>query len=341
MSSSVEETVAALLTRVDELSDFCARLSRENEELQRRVTATVVRGPSSARDDEGGSPMDETNGRMDRRTLGKLLGVTAAALVGGSAISELAASPAAASNGAAVTAGSQTTAEARTSVLYDGASNFGGVVLLGNDSTYGGQSANYPAGLGGWAGAGATAGKGGVANGVYGFTDNGNGNGVVGYNSGAIAGSGAGVLGLAFGPKATAVEAVNTEGTAISGTSESTSADAMAIIGTISSTAPGGFSAAVRGVNNGTSGLGIGVWGSQAGSGWGMYATSFGGIGLNASGGSGVGVSASGATALSASGDDVGVSASAGSGSESKPRARQHCRLRASPSACPPPARPR
>lgn len=56
MSSSVEETVAALLTRVDELSDFCARLSRENEELQRRVTATVVRGPSSARDDEAARP---------------------------------------------------------------------------------------------------------------------------------------------------------------------------------------------------------------------------------------------------------------------------------------------
>ena len=329
---------------------MCATQS-ENKELRRRVPATPARGQSSsARVGEGGTAADETEARIDRRTLGKLLGVTAAALVGGSALSELAASPAAASNGTAVTAGRETTAEERTSVLYDGAANYGGVVLLGNDSTYGGQTANYPAALGGWR-RGATTGKGGVANGIYGFTDNGNGNGVVGYNSGAVDGSGAGVLGLAFGPKATGVAAVNTHGTAISGTSDSGSAEATAIIGTISSTAPGGYSAAVRGVNNGTGGLGIGVWGSHAGSGWGVYATSVGGIGLNASGGSGLGVNASGATALSASGEDVGVAASGAiavqatgsgaSGSASKPSVQQHCRRQAQASACLLPARQR
>jgi hypothetical protein len=105
-------------------------------------------------------------------------------------------------------------------VLYDGASDFGGVVLLGNDSTYSGSSAAYPAALGGWAGAGATAGKGGVASGIYGFTDNGAGHGVVGVNSGLVPGSGAGVVGTAAGVDNIAVEGINSVGTAIAGTSE-------------------------------------------------------------------------------------------------------------------------
>ena len=246
MSGSVEETVAMLSARVDELSDLCSRLSRENVELQRRQVLRR-REESPVGVDKGIPAAERTEAKIDRRTLGKLLGATAAAVVGGSALSKLEASPAAASTGAAVTAGAETTAENRTSVRFDGASGFGGVVLLGNDSTYGGESANYPAALGGWAGAGATAGKGGLTNGIYGFTDNGNGNGVVGYNSGLVAGSGAGVLGRAFGANATGVKATNSEGTAISGTSDSVAADTTAIVGTISSTSPGGFSSACAG----------------------------------------------------------------------------------------------
>ncbi|MBL7703331.1 MAG: hypothetical protein JNM14_13860 [Ferruginibacter sp.] len=77
---------------------------------------------------------------------------------------------------------------------------------------------------------------------------------------------------------------------AITGTSASTDANATAIMGTMSSTSPGGFSAAVKGVNNGTGGLGIGVWGSQAGSGWGVYGTAPNGIGVNGTSTSGTGV---------------------------------------------------
>ena len=77
--------------------------------------------------------------------------------------------------------------------------------------------------------------------------------------------------------------------------------------GLVSPTSPGGFSAALRGENQGTGGLGIGIWGSQAGSGWGGYLTSASGIGLLAAGGSGTGVSASGATGVSASGSATGV----------------------------------
>ena len=49
---------------------------------------------------------------------------------------------------------------------------------------------------------------------------------------------------------------------------------------------PGGFSSAVRGINNGTGGLGIGVWEARAGSGWGVYGVTPNGLGVygNASG---------------------------------------------------------
>jgi hypothetical protein len=306
MNGADESRLAALATKVEELSKACERLIEENAELHRMVAAQSE-SPLTPRSTDVAPAIDA---RMDRRALGKLLGATAAGVVGATAVGALRASPAAAANGSAVAAGAETTAEARTSVRYDGSSGFGGVVLLGNDSTYSGTSAEYPAALGGWAGAGATAGKGGVANGIYGFTDNGNGNGVVGVNTGLVAGSGSAVLGLAAGAKNKAVEAFNSSGTAISGTSDSVASNATAIIGTISSTSPGGFSAALRGVNNGTGGLGIGVWGSQAGSGWGMYATSVGGIGVNAASQAGTGVAASGATGVSASGTDIGVEAS-------------------------------
>jgi hypothetical protein len=61
----------------------------------------------------------------------------------------------------------------------------------------------------------------------------------------------------------------------------------------VSATAPGGFSSGVRGINNGTGGLGIGVWGSQNGSGWGVYGTAVAGIGGNFNSPSGIGVNGS------------------------------------------------
>lgn len=67
---------------------------------------------------------------------------------------------------------------------------------------------------------------------------------------------------------------------AITGTSASNDALANAITGTISSTSPGSSSTSLRGINNGTGGLGIGVWGSQNGSGWGVYGHTPTGIGV-------------------------------------------------------------
>lgn len=306
MSEQQTVRIENLEAELEGLQAICAQLVHDNAELRDRLDKLVT-APKTKLRTTAPSPARLIS---RRGVMTKALGAAAVTVVGGAALVNRDASPAAASNGSNVTAGAQTTAEASTVVRYDGAGGFEGVVLLGNDSTYGGASANYPAGLGGFAGAGATAGKGGVANGIYGFTDNGAGNGVVGYNSGLVAGSGAGVLGLAFAAKNVAVQGHNSQGTAVSGTSDSAAADATAVVGLISSTSPGGFSSAVRGQNNGTTGLGIGVWGSQAGSGWGMYATSVSGIGLNASGGTGTGVSATGATGVAAGGQTVGVTSS-------------------------------
>ncbi len=296
----------------DDAYERCRHDQRAEYQRAKQSASSDASSPLTGAEGKPAKGPANSDGVISRRgVLGKAFGAAALTVVGTAAVIERGAAPAAAANGSDVKAGAETTAEARTSVKYDGAGYFKGVVLLGNDSTYNGDLVNYPAGLGGIAGAGTTAGKGGVANGIYGFTDNGNGNGVVGLQQRAWwRVLGAGVLGLAFGSKNVAVQGTNTQGTAISGTSNSTAANATAIIGVLNTTSPGGFSAAVRGQNNGTTGFGIGVWGSQAGSGWGMYATSSAGIGLNASGGTGTGVNANGATGVTAVGSTTGVTAS-------------------------------
>jgi hypothetical protein len=72
---------------------------------------------------------------------------------------------------------------------------------------------------------------------------------------------------------------IRSDGTVVA-TNPSTADYAFALHGIISSASPGAWSAAVRGQNNGTGGYGIGVWGSQDGSGWGVYGTSVSGIGV-------------------------------------------------------------
>ncbi len=66
----------------------------------------------------------------------------------------------------------------------------------------------------------------------------------------------------------------------------STRSSAFGVHSMMTSTTPGGFSAAVRGQNQGTGGSGIGVWGSHAGTGWGVYGTvGEGGIAVFGTGG--------------------------------------------------------
>ncbi|RAK39284.1 UNVERIFIED_ORG: collagen triple helix repeat protein [Chitinophaga ginsengisegetis] len=70
------------------------------------------------------------------------------------------------------------------------------------------------------------------------------------------------------------------DGTSLEGINNTTTSSIAAVRGIVNSTSPGGFSSAVRGINNGTGGLGIGVWGSQAGSGWGVYGVTPNGLGV-------------------------------------------------------------
>lgn len=81
-----------------------------------------------------------------------------------------------------------------------------------------------------------------------------------------------------------AIEAMRTSavGTApaVAGSTASNDPYAAAILGEIITTAPGTSSAAVRGINNGTNDLGSGVYGSHAGSGWGVIGTSNAGTGV-------------------------------------------------------------
>jgi hypothetical protein len=81
------------------------------------------------------------------------------------------------------------------------------------------------------------------------------------------------------------------------GETKSTSANAIGVYGLVSSTSPGGSSAAVRGENRGTGGTGIGVYGSQDGSGWGVYGRAESGRGVYGYSPSGNGVYALGAGA--------------------------------------------
>jgi hypothetical protein len=93
------------------------------------------------------------------------------------------------------------------------------------------------------------------------------------------------------------------DGTSIEGINNTTTSSIAAVRGLVNSTAPGGFSSAIRGINNGTGGLGIGVWGSQNGSGWGVYGVTPNGLGVygNASGnGTGVYANSNAGTGLTA-----------------------------------------
>lgn len=70
------------------------------------------------------------------------------------------------------------------------------------------------------------------------------------------------------------------DGTSLEGNNNTTTSNIAAVRGIVTSTSPGGFSSAVRGINNGTGGLGVGIYGSQAGSGWGVYGVTPNGLGV-------------------------------------------------------------
>lgn len=104
------------------------------------------------------------------------------------------------------------------------------------------------------------------------------------------------------------------DGASLEGVNNTTTSNISAVRGIVNSASPGGFSSAVRGINNGTGGLGVGVYGSQAGSGWGVYGVTPNGLGVygNASA-NGIGVYANsntgtGLTATSNNGIPASIS---------------------------------
>jgi hypothetical protein len=78
----------------------------------------------------------------------------------------------------------------------------------------------------------------------------------------------------------------------VQGITYSTASSANAVYGVVESTSPGGDSTGVMGQNNGTNFLGIGVYGSQAGSGYGVYGYTPAGLGVYGYSGTGSGVEA-------------------------------------------------
>lgn len=79
---------------------------------------------------------------------------------------------------------------------------------------------------------------------------------------------------------------------AVQGHTSSLDADAVGVLGIVGSGTPGAFSAGVRGTNNGVGGAGIGVAGTHAGSGWGVYGSAVAGRGVYGDSNTGVGVRA-------------------------------------------------
>ena len=304
-------TVRDLAARVDHLTDVCARLAGENAELRDHISrlsaasAAVVTEKhglsrnSANRDARRESPARPRGGAVSRRMIGRALGAAAAGAVGGAALMGRSAPPAAANTGDSITAGFANTAEDATTLNFDGSAN-PGVVFLANDTLLTAGESHFPAALAGWAGTN-------TSYGVYGFTLADGAAGVIGQTP--LGGAADGVRGIASASQAFGVRGTNSDGTAVAGSSDAVTDNAAAILGTITSSDPGNFSAAVKGENNGTKSAGIGVWGDQMGSGWGVYGTSATGIGVNAESGTGTGLAATGTTGVSAFGTKVAVTA--------------------------------
>lgn len=128
-----------------------------------------------------------------------------------------------------------------------------------------------------------------------------NNSGVYGFSPGQR-----GVEGTSTNGTGVVGEHVGTTGTApgVSGITDSatgavfpfTDPAAAGVLGRVTATSPGAYSTGVRGINAGTAGNGIGVFGSHAGGGWGVYGTAVTGTGIygRVTGTSGIGVRADG-----------------------------------------------
>jgi hypothetical protein len=119
----------------------------------------------------------------------------------------------------------------------------------------------------------------GVTRGVYAKAEGPNSYGVQAFQA-ASSGSGAAILAAGTNNDGMRATTDNAEKLAVYGTNSSSADFAIAIRGVITSSTPGQYSAGVVGTNLGTGGNGIGVWGSQNGTGTGVYGAALGGTGV-------------------------------------------------------------
>jgi hypothetical protein len=110
-----------------------------------------------------------------------------------------------------------------------------------------------------------------------------------------------------YNPGVSFLAVSNNVAPAILGENTSAGAGAYAIQGVLTSTTPGGSSAAVRGISNGTSTSGHGVWGSHAGIGIGVLGTSANRYGVQGTVSGSVGTVGVRGLATAASGKTYGV----------------------------------
>ena len=297
LTGQLMETVRELTRRVEQQE---AQIQSQGAEL-RRLQAQRAE-PSAAGGELVAGPR-----RLSRKGLFTVAATGAVAAAVAGLDPSLNSGTALASNGDTVKAGEETKAEGGTLITYDGSPGLKGAVLIGNDSTYGAGPYNYPAAVAGLAGGGSTAGPGGVVNGVYAFTDNGAGNGLVGYNSNKKDGSGTGVLGLAFRRGSYGVQGINTIGDGVSGITHVQ--DGIGVVGTNDAqggTAVAGMATAPNGGIGGYfSGAFIGVYG-QGDRGVNAQGVSTGVFAV-ATGANGSGLFADGDTAIFAIGTTKGI----------------------------------
>jgi hypothetical protein len=173
------------------------------------------------------------------------LGIAGAVAAGGA--------DARASTGNPVLAGNSTTAEDVTEVVYDASAN-PGVILLAQDGPFVASESLYSAALGGWA-------SGTVTHGVYGYTDAGTGNAVIGEVANTVGagvlgitqsgGTSTGVTGQAYGAGAAGVHAMgsgNATALKVSGSSTFTGTTTFSRSGKLT-IAAGSHSASKTGIN--------------------------------------------------------------------------------------------
>jgi hypothetical protein len=315
-----------LMARLDVLEQELASVKRENVQLCTHLAALEQHRYTPAADEAKGS----AGTRVSRRSvLGGALGAAATTIGAGVALEAANLRSAAAASGSAIVMGLVNQEEGSTEVRYDGGTALNGVLLLANDGTSAASTTTYKAALGGWAAGGAAH----TTTGVYGLSNVTGGNGVVGSDTSAgtsgtgvygLSASGVGVYGSSnsgFGLRGDSnsgygltggstssigMRAGSTSNMGLVATSASTAANMAAVLGMLTTTTAGASSSAVRGQNNDTTANGIGVYGSQAGSGQGVFGNAPSGTGVAGSSTSGTGV-------LGSSGTGIGVSGTSAS----------------------------